>query len=254
MTRIGLIVPSSNVTMEIEVPQMMREAQESDMSFHAARMPMRTVSVAELRSMDASAAACADTLLDARCEALAYACLVAVMVQGAGAHREVEERLSTVASARGQDTPVVSSAGALVETLHRAGAARIAMITPYMPELTGIVIDYFRGEGIDPVSVRSLGVSDNYDVGCIPSSRLRAAVDDVDLAGVNALVLSACVQMPSLQLMRSLQDQVGVPVVTAAAATSGALLHAVGADTSRVPGLAGTAWRTERIAGSGPYA
>lgn len=240
--RIGLIVPSSNVTMEIEVPAMLQHAVTEPLSFHSSRMAMRQVSAEELKDMDKQSERCAAELSDARCEVLAYACLVAVMVQGAGAHRLVEERLAKVCRSRGLSIPVISSAGALVNTAKKLGVKRVALVAPYMPALTDTVISYFKGEGIEVSSSVSLSVSDNYEVGCIPGDRLRAAVNQLNLDKADVLILSACVQMPSLPLLESIEDQVGLPVITAASATSAAILHALGQDARGVPGAAGGAW------------
>ncbi len=54
--RIGQIVPSSNVTMETEIPAMLR-ARESiraeRFTFHSSRMRMKKVTKEELAAMDA---------------------------------------------------------------------------------------------------------------------------------------------------------------------------------------------------------
>ena len=60
--RIGLIVPSSNVTMETEIPALLRarEAILSDrFTFHASRMRMKNVSKEELERMDDDSLRCA---------------------------------------------------------------------------------------------------------------------------------------------------------------------------------------------------
>lgn len=241
--RIGLVVPSSNVTMEIEIPAMLRRSPAAGrLSFHASRMAMRQVSAAELREMDAQSVRCGYELADARIDVLAYACLVAVMVQGSGAHRRIEERLGKVLEDRGKRAPVISSAGALVDTLNRLRAKKIAVVAPYMPPLTQAVIDYLEAEGISTVGSRSLSVPDNYDVGCIPPDRIEAALADMNLRGIDALVLSACVQMPSLGLLEKVQSSLDVPVITAGSCTSAAILHALGHDASIIPGGAGIAW------------
>ena len=53
--RIGQIVPSSNITMETEIPAMLR-ARESifpeRFTFHSSRMRMKSVTESELKKMD----------------------------------------------------------------------------------------------------------------------------------------------------------------------------------------------------------
>ncbi len=236
--RVGLIVPSSNTTMETEIPAMLR-AQGGRYTFHSSRMRMKTVSPDELKAMDAQGERCIQELVDARCDVIAYACLVAVMVQGLGAHREVEQRLRDVALTHGSSAPIISSAGALVESLHELGAKRIAIATPYMPPLTRKVVDYLESEGMDVVSVESLGIDDNYLVGCISGEVLRDAVSKLDLTDADVLVLSACVQMPSLPIIDIVEKTYGIPVLTAATATASAILRSLGETTVALPGAVG---------------
>src|SRR6185295_16391451 len=79
--RIGQIVPSSNTTMETEIPAMLRarEAVEPErFTFHSSRMRMKKVTKEELAAMDADSGRCAAELVDARVDVLGYACLVAI--------------------------------------------------------------------------------------------------------------------------------------------------------------------------------
>src|SRR5262249_34955960 len=94
--RVGLIVPSSNVTMETEIPALLRAYERvgtARFTFHSARMRMKKVTAESLLAMDKEGATCAAYLADAQMDVLAYACLVAVMVQGPRAHEAVGERL-----------------------------------------------------------------------------------------------------------------------------------------------------------------
>jgi maleate isomerase len=95
--RIGQIVPSSNTTMETEIPAMLTARYslfpEERFTFHSARMRMMKVSPEELKKMDVDSDRCALELSDARVDVMAYACLVAIMCQGAGYHNVSQERL-----------------------------------------------------------------------------------------------------------------------------------------------------------------
>src|SRR5215471_6842570 len=116
--RIGQIVPSSNTTMETEIPAILRarEAVEPErFTFHSSRMRMKKVTREELAAMDADSDRCAAELSDARVDVMGYACLVAIMAMGEGYHRVSQERLQRVAKREtGTEIPVVTSAGAVV--------------------------------------------------------------------------------------------------------------------------------------------
>jgi maleate isomerase len=233
--RVGLIVPSSNTTMETEIPAMLHLRQTirtERFTFHSSRMRMKHVTPEELRAMDCDSERCAVELADADVDVMAYACLVAIMAQGRGYHRASEERLQAVAKASANlDAPVISSAGALVEALHHLGAKRISVITPYVPALTGVVCDYIQAEGIEVHDTISLGVTDNLAVGRLDPANLVELAHMVDTTGVDALVLSACVQMPSLPAIQTVQDQFAIPVLSASVATVWKTLRVLGLET-----------------------
>lgn len=232
--RIGLIVPSSNTTMETELPAMFARRSET-FTWHSARARMTQVTPEELDAMVRSSDEAAKALADAPVEAIAYACLVAVMCRGAGAHCEVEAQLAAALADAPRRPPVVSSAGALINGLRALGARRVALVTPYMRALTEQVADYVRGEGFDVRETVSLEVADNVEVGRLDPCNLVEEARKLDLAGVDALVLSACVQMPSLPVVQQVEDELGVPVLTAATATARELLLALGLEPA-IPG------------------
>jgi maleate isomerase len=228
--RVGQIVPSSNITMETEVPAMLRVRElirPERFTFHSSRMRMRTVSRDELASMDAESDRCALELSDANVDVLGYACLVAIMSMGHGYHRESQRRLHQQTLANGAPAPVITSAGALVDALGVIGAKRIALIAPYMRPLTQMVVDYLQAEGIEVVHWTALEIPGNLDVAAHDPERLPAIVRDMRTVEVDAVVLSACVQMPSLSVVPKVEAITGKPVVTAAIATTYAILKAL---------------------------
>lgn len=233
--RIGLVVPSSNVTVETEVPALLGRHADARFSFHSSRMRMHTVSPEQLRAMNAQRARCIDELSDADVDAVLYACLVALMAQGHGEHRRAEAAVTEQLADAGRRAVVLSSAGALVDGLVALGARRIAVVTPYLRPLAEQVVSYLESEGLDVVDWVALEVGDNAEVGCIPGERVMAAARGLDLSGADALVISACVQMPSLDLIDPAEAEFGIPVLSAATAGAFALLRHLGLSTE-LPG------------------
>lgn len=234
--RLGLIVPSSNVTMERELPALFarREAAEPErFSFHSSRVRMRTVTPEALAAMNAQAVRATQELADASVDVLVYACLVALMAEGPGAHRQAEERLGAVLAAEGILAPVVSSAGALVDTLKLMEARTVAVVAPYMPALTARVCDYIAAEGVEVAEARSLAVADNGAVGRLDPQNLLAIADELP-RDVDVVVLSACVQMPSLPVIAAAEARLGLPVISSATATAFQVLRRLGLST-RIP-------------------
>lgn len=229
--RIGQIVPSSNTTMETEIPAMLRAREAvapERFTFHSSRMRMKKVTREELAAMDDESDRCALELSDAQVDVMGYACLIAIMSRGAGYHRESERRLHEATVDNGFLTPVTSSAGALMEGLATLGAKKVAIITPYMRPLTQMVVDYIQSEGIEVVDSIALEIPDNLEVGRQDPLALLEIVKRLKWAGADAVVLSACVQMPSLAAIQQVEDSIGLPVVSAATCTTFQMLKALG--------------------------
>ncbi len=237
--RIGQIVPSSNVTMETEIPALFRtrEAYYDDrFTFHSSRMRMKQVTKEELAAMDRDSDRCALELSDASVDVMGYACLVAIMSMGLGYHRESQERLHQVTVESGQPCPVVSSAGALVEGLAALRAQRIALITPYRKPLTDLVCQYLESEGFEVLDAISLEIPDNLEVARQDPMAPVDLVDRLNLSNVDTLVASACVQMPSLPAVAHLQAKTGIPTLSASVATSYRMMCELQLDT-QIPGF-----------------
>lgn len=243
--RIGLVVPSSNVTVETEVPALLARHADARFSFHSSRMRMHQVTPEGLRAMNDQRERCVDEIADAGVDAVLYACLVALMAQGPGEHRRAEEAVTEQLAKAGQAPAVLSSAGALVDGLAALGARRIGLVTPYLRPLAEQVVGYLEAEGFDVLDWAALEVGDNAAVGCIPGDRVLAAARGLDLSGADALVISACVQMPSLDLVAPAEAEFGLPVLSAATAGAFALLRAL--DVAPVLPGAGT------LLGAGAY-
>lgn len=179
---------------------------------------MKRVDPEELLAMNVQADRAVLELADASIDIALYACLVAIMVEGPGAHRRSEARLSKTLQEAGHVAPVLTSAGALVETLQELDAGRIALLAPYLPTLTAKVCDYLKVEGLDVVSAQSLSVADNAAVGRLNPENLLQLLKNIPHS-IDTIVLSACVQMPSLAVLAEAERQTGIRVITAASAT-----------------------------------
>lgn len=197
-------------------------------SFHSSRMRMMHVNREELAAMDAQSLRCAAELADARVDVMGYACLVAIMAMSPGYHRVSERRLAEIAAEQGGPAPVVTSAGALVATLDELGLRRIAMLTPYMKPLMQTVAHYITAEGFTITDMRALEISDNLAVGRRDPLQALEEAGKLDLSWADALVLSACVQMPAAHAIALAEERFGLPVVTASSCTTRQLLKRLG--------------------------
>ena len=151
--------------------------------------------------MNAQRERCVAELADASCASLVYGCLVAIMAQGPGEDRRVTAAIREQLVDSAAMPALVTSADALIEAIRALGARRVALVTPYMKPIAQKVVDYIEAEHTE--------VTDWVAV--------------AELA--DALILSACVQMPSLPLIEPAEAEFGLPVLSAATATAFTLLR-----------------------------
>jgi maleate isomerase len=230
--RIGQIVPSSNTTMETEIPAIFGarvsiRPGDGSFTFHSSRMRMKKVVKEELEAMDRDSLRCAEELADAAVDVVGYACLVAIMSMGRGYHLVSEARLAKKIKEAGLNSPVITSAGALINELRLAGVRSISLVTPYVQPLTDLVVDYIVNEGIQVIDSIALCIADNLAVGRRDPGDLLSDIGRLNTRGADAVVISACVQMPSLPAIARAEDLLGLPVTSAAVCTARSMMRAL---------------------------
>jgi maleate isomerase len=115
-----------------------------------------------------------------------------------------------------------------------------------------MVREYIEGAGIEVLDAISLEVDDNLAVGALDPHKLPEIARDLQREGADAIILSACVQMPSLPAVQAVEDELGLPVITAATATTYEILKALG-HTPSITGAGGllSGAHTAAMAGRG---
>ena len=139
-----------------------------------------------------------------------------------------EGRLHQVTVDNGAPTSVTTSAGALVEGLQAIGAKRVSIIAPHMKPLTRLVIEYIENEGIEVIDSISLEIPDNLKVGSQDPKAPAELWKKLNVQGADAIVASACVQMPSLASVPLIEAASGLPVVSSAVCTTYSILKNLG--------------------------
>ncbi|AHE54445.1 maleate cis-trans isomerase family protein [Sphingomonas sanxanigenens] len=235
--RIGVGTPQANPTVEAELRILMPPA----------------VSLTVLR-LTSNAAAPADRLrayLLGLCEQLTafdsfrpdvfgFGCTASAYLVDSGDERAVlnfcEDRYGY---------PIVTAADAIDLALSRIGARRIALLSPYPPELAVAAIRYWRGRGYEVAATGTAGdlgpTGDTRGIYALGSADAGAALARADLAGVDAVLLSGT-GMPSLPLIAD--ADLGVPLLSSNLCLAAALCARLGLGDPIDPASApGQAWR-----------
>jgi maleate isomerase len=91
-------------------------------------------------------------------------------------------------------------------------------------------VDYIEHEGFEVQDAVSLEIQDNLAVGARDPRAPIELSKKLNTANCDAVVISACVQMPSLASVQPVQDRIGLPVVSAAVCTVHSMLRSLGLD------------------------
>jgi maleate isomerase len=157
---------------------------------------------------------------------------VAIMSMGFGYHIKSQKRLTQCTIKNGNPAAVITSAGALIEGLRALKAKNIALLSPYMKNLAQTVVSYIENEGFIVNDWHTLEIPNNLDVAAHDSSNLIDHAKKLNLDNVDVLVVSACVQMPSLRIIPELEKEIGKPVISAAVCTVFSILKSLNLSTS----------------------
>lgn len=229
--RIGLLVAHVNTTAEAEFWQMAPEG----VSIHTTRMRFPELTVEGLIAMGQETERSATLLADLGAAAICFCSTSGSFVKGLGYDQELMAR---VREATG--SPAIATSPAAVEALRFLGLTKVALVSPHGGEVNQLAIQFLEGNGIGVTALRELGLrarlpaypfsKKDEPVSLVglqePSVTYRLAKDAMtpDADGV----FITCTNFRSIEVLDQLEQDLGVPVVSANQATFWAAMRAAG--------------------------
>jgi maleate isomerase len=220
--KLGLIVPSWNTVMEYEVQRM----AGSTMSAHSVRIPHTGDTEENLLNLATQAPAVAKLLAHAKVNVIGYGCTAGGFLKGPEGDRKVG---AEIAEATG--IPVATSATAIADALRAVGARRVGVASPYAVWLNERVRQFLEADGFDVVAIQGLGTEAH---ATITLERVEALAAEVNKPEAQAIFIS-CSNFRTLEIIESLEQRFGKPVVTSNASTMWKMLRVIG-DRRAIPG------------------
>lgn len=204
MTRhFGILVPATNTTCEIELCRLPEPLQ-----CHTARLGKDGKSPFQ-PSLDADVAYQSKMLGQAKVEVIALAQTSASMF--ADDYDMVTVKRMTENSG---GIPSLTSAEACGRAFQAMGLKRIAMATPYAPEVIERTKRYYqRNCGLDIAIAESLGATDSYAIGKMDAGVVPAAFRRMDLKNIDALFVPGG-NFPTMPSITAWESEFGKPVIT----------------------------------------
>jgi len=215
--RIGLLVPSSNTTME---PELYRMAP-GGVSIHSARMGLEEVTPEALVRMAEDAGRGARLLATADVGLILYGCTTGSLVGGVGWEEGLARRISEEAGA-----PAVTTSGAVVEAIKALGGGRVGVATPYSEALNRLEAGFLEAHGLEVSSIRGLGLLSNLEIGRTGGGAVMRLVEEV--ADGADIVFVSCTNLPAIDLIEGIEAEHRKPVVTSNQASIWAALRGSG--------------------------
>ena len=83
--------------------------------------------------------------------------------QGAGSEEALRSRLEKATS-----LPVITEISAAAAAAEALGIKKLALISPYLPPLNGLLAAYFREKGFQVPVIRGMGIEKNIEIGKLP--------------------------------------------------------------------------------------
>jgi maleate isomerase len=194
-------------------------------SLYVTRTPYLDVDVSvelaeALNDLDAIADACRSVSIAAPA-VTAYLCTSGSFVSGIAG----EAALRTAMEAGGARCAVTTS-GALLTALSALGARRVAVATPYDAAVTERLLAFLAEAGIATTGSSHLGMG--ADIWRVSADTVRALARATPLDGADAVFLS-CTNLPTYDVIPSLEQELGIPVLSANLVTMWAALRRLGA-------------------------
>jgi maleate isomerase len=222
MARVGLIVPSSNTVMEVDLYRRL----PAETTLHTARMHLvETTPEAEEAMLDDHLPTAVRDLASARPDVVVFGCTSAGALRGNEYEAELVRRMAGETGAE-----AISVAASVRAAIRRRGARRVGVITPYVESLNDKIRESLEADGIAVAAIHGLGIDENFEIASVDpeaiadfAARCFGADDEIDL------LFASCTNFRALDACTAIERALGVPAVTSNLAALEAVQAAIGA-------------------------
>lgn len=217
--KFGLIVPSSNTTMEAELWKM----ASGWATIHTSRMRLRKITIEELEEMEKEMLEQALCLADAKVQVIGYGCTSGSLFKGKDHGQELEQRITERTG-----IPAVATAQAVIEALRELQIQKICVATPYVREINELERRFLEQNEINVLQMKGMNLLDNREIGSKDSNVTYELAKQAYLPGAQGIFIS-CTNLRTIEIIDRLEKELGVSVISSNTATFWAMLMKAGA-------------------------
>jgi len=222
--KLGVLVPSSNVTMEYEMPMM----APPGVSFHFSRIPQTEDTEEQLAAMIDYIPEKSELLAHARVDAIAFGCTSGSFVKGIGYDKKVIKAIR-------DSTGIIASTTttAVIEALKITGLKRLSVGAPYLDPIMDKLKDFLENNGFEIVKMKGLNMM--CGEGDLSLDVTYNLIREIDHPNADGIFIS-CTDFKTVELLDILESDFGKKVISSNQATMWKLLRLSGMKT-RISGF-----------------
>ena len=207
--RIGLIVPSSNTTMEEEFRRILPDG----VSLHVSRIRLREVTREELIKMEEGIKDAVYRLSDAGVDIIVFGCTTGSLVGGYGYDLKLSKKMMELSGVK-----AITTSTAVLKAFKTLNMNKLVVATPYIEELNMDEKKFFEDNGFRVLEIKGLGIKDNLEIGRQPPHISYRLAKSLNLKDADGIFIS-CTNFRTLEIIKPLEEDIGLPVVTSNQAT-----------------------------------
>ena len=206
MPRVGVVVPSSNTVMEVDLYRGL----PADVTVHTARMYMvETTPEGEAAMLDDHLPGAIRDLASARPDVAVFGCTSAGALRGKAYEAELIRRM---ADETGAET--ISVATAVGEAINRRGARRVGVVTPYVESLNEKIRASLEADGLEVVGIHGLGIDENFEIAAVKPQRIAGFAAECFGGASIDLLFASCTNFRALDARERIEQHLSIPVMT----------------------------------------
>jgi len=225
LSRIGLLVPSSNTTVE---PEFYR-ALPREVTLHVARLYLDKIATGTIASMVSDIEMQSRSLASADVDIIVLGAAAPSFLKGLGYDREMAKKIEAASGKRATTTST-----ALIEALQYLGVSRVVLGAAYDDKVNAIAKSFLEVNGFNVIDAQGLGLVDNLVVGRLDATSAYELARKIDRPDAEAIVL-ACTNWKTMDVIERLERELGKPVLSTTQVTIWTALRAIG----RIEGVPG---------------
>ena len=208
--RVGLLVPSSNATMERDFHKNLPE------EVHVATSRMfldETTKKAEIRMLEESLPEANRMLKTVEPHFCVFGCTSGGALFGQAHDKKIKAQIE---EQTGAETATILSS--LAREFAEMNAKRLAVLTPYVDELNGPIRASLEEDGMEVLSIDGMGITDNIEIGNTRADKILGFAEEKlsheNLKKADCLFIS-CTNLPAVDALPEIEARYpGLPVMT----------------------------------------